>query len=78
MAYEFRLRRGRASEWSLENPVLSQGEPGFVTDKNEMKIGDGVTAWNDLPYLHENCAKFKVSADPPENPTVGLIHIPIP
>jgi hypothetical protein len=78
MAYEFRLRRGTASEWSDANPVLSFGEPGFVTDENNIKIGDGVTAWNSLPYLHDNCATFEVSSDPPENPTVGLIHIPIP
>jgi hypothetical protein len=25
------------------------GEPGLATDTGELKIGDGVTPWNDLP-----------------------------
>lgn len=41
-------RRGTASAWSTANPVLAAGEPGFVTDTADFKIGDGVTAWNSL------------------------------
>jgi hypothetical protein len=33
------------------NPVLESGEPGFVYDENRLKIGDGITHWNDLPYI---------------------------
>lgn len=47
----FKLKRGLAAAWEKTNPVLAQGEPGFVLDKNLLKIGDGATAWNDLPYL---------------------------
>ena len=35
------------------NPVLSAGEPGFELDTGKLKIGDGSTYWNDLPYLAE-------------------------
>lgn len=42
------LRRGTAAEWSAANPVLADGEPGFIEDTGELKIGDGVTAWNSL------------------------------
>lgn len=48
------FKRGVAARWAELNPVLQAGEPGFVTDENRLKIGDGITAWNDLPYQGEN------------------------
>ena len=45
-----RLRRGIASLWASANPVLNLGEPGWETDTNAGKVGDGTTAWNSLPY----------------------------
>ena len=45
------FRRGTASQFSSVNPVLQSGEPGFTTDSNLLKIGDGSTPWNLLPYL---------------------------
>lgn len=42
-------RRGTAAEWAASNPVLGDGEIGWDKTTNEVKIGDGVTAWNDLP-----------------------------
>ena len=47
----FKLKRGTAARWAEVNPVLEVGEPGFVYDENRLKIGDGVTPWNDLPYI---------------------------
>ena len=47
----FQLRRGYDAVWKKNNPVLACGEPGFVIDKNKLKIGDGEKAWNDLPYF---------------------------
>lgn len=44
------FRRGTAAAWTSANPVLSAGEPGFESDTNKQKIGDGTTAWNSLPY----------------------------
>lgn len=39
------------AEWEAANPVLLKGEKGFVSDDpNLFKIGDGVTAWNSLPW----------------------------
>jgi hypothetical protein len=49
------LKRGTAARWEELNLVLAVGEPGFVIDENRLKIGDGVTAWNDLPYIGESC-----------------------
>lgn len=42
--FEIRFRRGTSSQWSAVNPVLSPGEPGYVTDLNTLKVGDGLTA----------------------------------
>ena len=47
----FQLRRGSAEVWETNNPILKRGEPGFVIDENKLKIGDGVTPWNDLKYI---------------------------
>lgn len=50
MADKIQFRRDTSSNWSSANPVLSQGEIGLDLTTNQYKIGDGVTAWNSLPY----------------------------
>jgi hypothetical protein len=42
------FRRNTAAAAATSNRVLAAGEPGFETDTNTLKIGDGTTAWNDL------------------------------
>ena len=44
-------RRGVASQWASENPILGAGEIGFETDNSRFKIGDGLTAWSSLEYF---------------------------
>jgi len=44
------FRRDSAANWTAQNPVLLDGEPGYETDTRKMKIGNGVAAWNALPY----------------------------
>ena len=51
-----KFRRGTAAEWSASEPqpggeVLKLGEPGWEKDTGKLKIGDGVTGWNNLLYL---------------------------
>lgn len=53
-----KFRRGTAAEWAASEPqpggeVLRLGEPGWEKDTGKLKIGDGVTSWNSLPYLTE-------------------------
>ena len=48
------FKRGTAARWAELNLVLEAGQPGFVTDENRLKIGDGIAAWNDLPYVGES------------------------
>ena len=45
-----KLRNGTAAEWSSANPTLLSGEIGIESDTRKHKYGDGVTAWNSLPY----------------------------
>lgn len=50
MADRIQQRRDTAARWAQYNPVLLEGETGYVLDNpNQYKIGDGVHAWNDLP-----------------------------
>lgn len=50
MATKFQFRRDTTANWTVNNPVLSEGEMGLDTDLNQFKIGDGVTAWTALPW----------------------------
>jgi hypothetical protein len=54
MATTIQFKRGTSARWKEVNIVLQVGEPGFVTDENRFKIGDGITPWNDLPYVGES------------------------
>lgn len=42
------FRKGTASEWTLANPVLASGEPGYDLTNSILKIGDGVSNWASL------------------------------
>ncbi len=44
------FRRDTAANWTSTNPTLAAGEPGFETDTDKFKLGDGSTAWNSLAY----------------------------
>lgn len=50
MATKIRIRRDTAANWTANNPILANAEPGFETDTKRRKIGDGSTAWNSLSY----------------------------
>ena len=51
MADIIQIRRDTAANWTSANPTLAQGELGYETDTDKMKIGDGATAWATLPYF---------------------------
>jgi hypothetical protein len=54
-----KLKRGLSTEWADLNPVLKLGEPGYEKDTKKLKIGDGVTLWNDLPYIGSGTIDFE-------------------
>lgn len=50
MAHVIQLRGGTAAEGTTADPILNEREIGIEVDTNRLKIGDGVTPWNTLPY----------------------------
>ena len=54
MKSKFYFKRGKAASWIEKNILLGPGEPGFEIDTGRLKVGDGIHAWNNLPYLAEN------------------------
>lgn len=61
------LRRDTAANWTSVNPVLAAGEPGWESDTNQLKFGDGSTRWNSLPYF---------SGAPDADPSFSLLTNP--
>lgn len=55
-SYHIRLRQATETQWTLSNPILANGEPGYITESQLFKVGDGVTPWNDLPYAPKGLA----------------------
>lgn len=51
MADLIQLRRDSKANWELTNPILAEGEPGIETDTRKQKVGDGISHWNNLPYM---------------------------
>lgn len=67
------FKRGTSDRWEELNLVLEAGQPGFETNTNRLKIGDGVTPWRDLPYLGEdNVQNFLTHYD---FPTIGRDNV---
>lgn len=59
------LRRSLAASWASRNPILGEGEPGYEKDTNRIKIGDGITRWNDLPYFVTDPASLQEHVNDP-------------
>lgn len=45
------FRRGTAAEWSAANPILGNGEPGYDTTNDLLKVGNGADTWSNLEEL---------------------------
>jgi hypothetical protein len=53
MAYKKILfRRDTSTNWASSNPVLAGGEIGLETNTNKIKLGNGSSQWNVLPYFY--------------------------
>lgn len=46
-----RQKYDTSTNWATNNPILLAGEIGVESDTNKIKIGDGITNWNDLAYF---------------------------
>ena len=68
MAAENRIitvMQGTSSEWEDQVRTQESGEFGLSTDSRELKIGDGTSAFDDLPTLLEveNAAAIKAALE---------------
>lgn len=51
MAQRIQFRRDTKANWQSNNPILLEGEIGYVTDDKYLyKMGDGTHHWNDLAW----------------------------
>jgi hypothetical protein len=71
--YIIQLKRSHSTEWTAKNPLLKSGEPGFESDTNKLKIGDGVTRWNLLDYVAPDEADGLISKFDIETVTTSMI-----
>jgi hypothetical protein len=52
-----------AATWVLNNMILPLRQLGFETDTLQFKLGDGVTAWNDLAYMEDGSSPSPGTGD---------------
>lgn len=61
------VRRDDAENWTSINPILESGEFGYENISEKVKLGDGLTDWNNLRYLpdilHDNVVSNRVLRD---------------
>ena len=55
--------RGTSSQLSNSQTIFSDGQPVFERDSGQLKIGNGVDTFKNLPYVGANSSSFQVSAD---------------
>lgn len=53
----------RQSSAPASDTVLKSGEFGYDTTNNILKLGDGVTIWDDLPAIDTNRSAVRVYYD---------------
>ena len=75
------LRRDSALGWSTNNPILASGEIGIELSPTPaqivlFKIGDGITAWNSLPYQNEASPGATLGATLGANTFTGQQYAP--
>lgn len=49
---KIRIRRDTTENWRNGNPILALGELGADMTLQRIKVGDGVSVWNNLPYVN--------------------------
>ena len=50
MAFRVQIRRDTLLNWNTNDPILLDGEFGYVTDTGEFKIGNGIDSFSSLNY----------------------------
>ena len=73
-------KRGTSMNFIAKNPVLLAGEIAIVTDLGKMKVGNGVDAYNDLPFVKVSvediidlCTNGKINASLLPDLAIGTV-----
>jgi hypothetical protein len=72
MAVQIQLRNDTTTNWATINPILASGELGYDTLLHQIKMGDGTTAWNSLPYFMVQISCNTTTGWATLNPTLAL------
>src|SRR5581483_4826466 len=67
------LKGKTAASWTSDNDVLLDRQLGIETDTRQLKIGNGVTAWNSLSYISASDAWAALSGDPEDNTDLAAL-----
>jgi hypothetical protein len=51
MAVSIRIRRGTTAQWNASTNVLASGEIALDTTLGKIKVGNGSSLWQDLPFF---------------------------
>lgn len=57
------LKKDTSEAWRINNPVLLDGEAGYESDTNLMKVGDGVHRWLELEYTNSGATAIASTAN---------------
>lgn len=47
----YKFKNASAARWLDVDPILGPAEPGYEIDTGQLKVGNGVNTWSELPYL---------------------------
>ena len=57
------LKKDTSVAWRINNPVLLDGEAGYESDTNLMKVGDGIHRWLELDYTNSGATAIASTAN---------------
>ena len=57
------LKKDTSEAWRINNPVLLDGEAGYESDTNLMKVGDGIHRWLKLDYTNSGATAIASTAN---------------
>ena len=58
-----RFKKDTSEAWRINNPVLLDGEAGYESDTNLMKVGDGIHRWLELDYTNSGATAIASTAN---------------
>lgn len=73
MSIRMQQRRGTASVWLANDPILAPGEIGIESDTNKFKVGNGIDEWSGLDYFSAGWESVSVSSNISLEPNINYL-----